>query len=104
MIDQGYAGQPQKRVTLALDRQSGEVKSSEAYGDFNTGRQIRTWLRFVHTGEYYGLPGQTVAGIASAGAAVLTFTGITLALRRLSAWRSRKKRAAETVLEPQVKA
>lgn len=104
VIDQGYAGQPQKRLTLALDRQSGEVKSSESYGDFNTGRQIRTWLRFVHTGEYYGLPGQTVAGIASAGAAVLTYTGIALALRRLAAWRSRKKRAAESVLESQVKA
>ena len=92
VIDQGYAGQPQKRTTVTLDRQSGAIENSEAYSDFNRGRQIRTWLRFVHTGEFYGLPGQTLAGIASAGAAVLAFTGISLSLRRLAAWRARRKR------------
>jgi len=93
-IDQGYAGQPQKRTTLTLDR-SGAVRSSESYSDFNLGRRIRTWMRFVHTGEYYGLPGQTIAGIASLGGAVLTYTGIALSLRRFSAWRSRRSRARE---------
>ncbi len=95
-IDHGYAGQPQKKLTLVYDRQSTEIKSQESYDDLNTGRKARTWLRFVHTGEFYGMPGQTVAGIASAGAVVLTYTGIALSLRRLFAWRSRRKRGSES--------
>lgn len=98
-IDQGYAGQPQQRITLALDRSSGAVKSREAFADLNQGRRLRTWLRFVHTGEFYGLTGQTIAGIASLGAAVLTYTGIALSLRRFAAWRRRRSRdtAAEAL-------
>lgn len=95
VIDGGYAGQPQKRITLALDRATTAVRSSESFGDFNLGRQLRTWLRFVHTGEYYGLPGQTIAGLATAGSVVLVYTGIALALRRLLAWRSRSARQQE---------
>lgn len=94
-IDHGYAGQPQKRFTIVYDRESKEIKSQESYDDLNAGRKARTWLRFVHTGEFYGLLGQTVAGIASAGAVVLTYTGIALSLRRFFAWRSRRKRGSE---------
>ena len=54
-IDQGYAGQPQKRGTLTLNRASGEVVSWEPYASLSPGRRLRTWLRFVHTGEFYGL-------------------------------------------------
>ena len=92
VIDQGYAGQPQKRTTLSMNRASGAVLASESYDDMNLGRRVRTWLRFVHTGEFYGLPGQTIAGVVTAGAAVLVYTGIALALRRLLAWRSRTAR------------
>ena len=92
VIDEGYAGQPRKRTTLSMNRGSGTVLTSETYDDMNLGRRVRTWLRFVHTGEFYGLPGQTIAGVATAGAAGLVYTGIALALRRLLAWRSRTAR------------
>ncbi len=98
VIDHGYAGQPQKRVTLNVDRQSAQILTRESFDDFNAGRQTRTWMRFVHTGEYYGLPGQTIAGIASAAAAVLVFTGIALSLRRFSAWRARRARVEQEEL------
>ncbi len=39
-------------------------------------------MRFAHTGEVLGLPGQTIAGVATAGSVVLVWTGIALALRR----------------------
>ena len=91
VIDRGYAGQPQKRTTLTLDR-SGTIRTSETYDDMNSGRRLRTWLRFVHTGEYYGLPGQTIAGAVTAGTVALVYTGIALALRRLWAWRTRTTR------------
>ena len=95
IVDQGYAGQPQKRTTLTINRTTAEIQRSENFASLDSGRRFRTWLRFVHTGEYYGLPGQTVAGIASAGAAVLVWTGIALSLRRFRSWRARKTSAVK---------
>jgi hypothetical protein len=53
------------------------------------GLRARIWLRFVHTGEYYGYPGQTIAGIASAAGGIPVWTGVALAYRRFHAWRKR---------------
>lgn len=89
-IEEGYGGQPQKRGTLTVDRATGAVRSWETFEAQSPGRRARTWLRFVHTGEYYGLAGQTLAGLVSAGATVLAYTGMALALRRFNAWRRRR--------------
>lgn len=97
VVDGGYAGQPQLRTTLTLHRTSGEVLTTERFEDLNAGRRARTWLRFVHTGEYYGLLGQTIAGVATAGTVLLVYTGIALAWRRLVAWRARTARVAAKV-------
>jgi uncharacterized iron-regulated membrane protein len=91
-IDRGTGGQPQLRGTLTLDRATGNVVRWEPYQSQTTGRQLRSFLRFAHTGEFFGIIGQTIAGIASAGGVVLVWTGISLALRRLGAWRSRRGR------------
>ena len=56
------------------------------------GQRLRFWFRFVHTGEYYGFAGQTIAGIASAGGVMLVWTGFSLAIRRFWAWRKRRQR------------
>jgi len=93
-IDRGYAGQPQKRGTLTLNRASGEIVSWEPYASLSAGRRLRTWLRFVHTGEFYGLAGQTVAGLVSFGGAVLMYTGFALAFRRFLGWRLRLRKGA----------
>jgi uncharacterized iron-regulated membrane protein len=47
------------------------------------GQRARSWLRFVHTGEQYGITGQTLAAIASLAACFLVYTGLALAWRRL---------------------
>jgi uncharacterized iron-regulated membrane protein len=88
-LDAGDGGQPQKRATLTLDRRTGAIERWEPYSSQSAGRRARTWLRFAHTGEIYGLAGQTVAGIVTAGGAVLVWTGIALALRRFLTWRKR---------------
>lgn len=49
----------------------------------SAGQRARTWLRFVHTGEQYGVMGQTIAGLASLAACFLVYTGLALAWRRL---------------------
>lgn len=86
VVDEGYGGQPQKRHTLTATTTTGAVVGWEAFDDLGPGRRARSWLRFAHTGEYYGLAGQTVAGVVSAGGALLVYTGLALAWRRWRAW------------------
>ncbi|HEX7955800.1 MAG TPA: PepSY-associated TM helix domain-containing protein, partial [Pyrinomonadaceae bacterium] len=100
-IDRGNGGQPQLRSQLTLDRATGEVVRWEPYANNTAGRRLRTWLRFAHTGEVYGLAGQTVAALASLGGAFLVYTGLALALRRLRAWLAGRGEGAYARPEPQ---
>jgi uncharacterized iron-regulated membrane protein len=92
-LDSGDGGQPQKRATLTLDRQTGAPIRWEPFSSQSSGRRARTWLRFAHTGEVYGLLGQTFAGLVTAGSTVLVWTGLALALRRFARWRRRSSDA-----------
>jgi uncharacterized iron-regulated membrane protein len=67
---------------LTLDPYTGSVLKKEGYGDQNLGRQVRSWTRFLHTGEALGVVGKFVAGLASAGALLLVWTGFALTWRR----------------------
>ncbi|HEX6163934.1 MAG TPA: PepSY-associated TM helix domain-containing protein [Vicinamibacterales bacterium] len=99
-VDEGYGGQPQLRTTFTVDRATGDVVKAEDFSSLSSGRRARSWLRFAHTGEIYGLTGQTVAGLATAGGAFLVYTGIALALRRLSAWFKRRTHADDSFQHP----
>jgi len=81
-IEKGFAGQPQLRSTLTVDNATGAIVRSEAFRDLDPGLKARLWMRFVHTGEYYGLSGQTIAGIASLAGVILVWTGVALTYRR----------------------
>ena len=94
-VDEGDGGQPHKRGTLTLDPTTGAVVRWESQAGLSPGRRARSWLRFAHTGEVYGIAGQTVAGLASLSGGVLVWTGMALAFRRCLAWRQRK-RVAQT--------
>lgn len=85
-IDQGNGGQPHKRAQLTLDRKNGEVVKWEPFSGYTLGRRLRSYLRFAHTGEVAGVIGQTIAGLASAGAVLLVWTGLALTWRRFRAW------------------
>lgn len=91
-VDSGTGAQPQKRGTLTLDRATGSEAKWEHFTDQSRGRQWRMWMRFAHTGEYYGLVGQTIAGLVTFGSIVLVYTGIALTWRRFTAWRGRRNR------------
>jgi hypothetical protein len=43
------------------------------YSESSRGQKVRGWLRFAHTGELFGVTGQTIAGLASLGGAVLVW-------------------------------
>jgi uncharacterized iron-regulated membrane protein len=94
-VDTGTGGQPQRRTTLTVNRESGDVEREERFASQSAGRRARSWLRFAHTGEVYGLFGQTVAGLVSLGGVFLVWTGISLSLRRLFAWRVRREKRSE---------
>lgn len=78
------------RGTASIDPSSGEVLNWQPAGSSSLGQRVRTWVRFAHTGEVYGWPGQLAAALACVGGVVLVWTGLSLALRRLSAARARR--------------
>ncbi|HXC61008.1 MAG TPA: PepSY-associated TM helix domain-containing protein, partial [Steroidobacteraceae bacterium] len=74
------------RRTVVLNRADAsvvEIQGATGAATPSRGQQARTWLRFVHTGEQYGIVGQTIAGLASLAACFLVYTGLALAWRRL---------------------
>ena len=97
-VDGGYGGQPQKRETLTFNR-AGELLEREGFASLTPGRRARNYMRFLHTGEVWGLTGQTIAGLTSLIGVVLVWTGISLALRRLWAWNKRRNSPVRTAVE-----
>ena len=95
-IDTSDGGRPQTRSQLTLDRVTGEEIAWEPFPSQSPGRRIRALLRFLHTGEAAGFAGQTVAGLVSAGATVMVWTGLALSWRRFRTWQARRRRAQET--------
>lgn len=88
-IDSGDGGRPDQRAQLTLNRDTGDEVRWEPFSSNSRGRKIRVWMRFAHTGEAAGLIGQSVASVASLAAVFLIYTGISLAIRRLLAFRSK---------------
>ncbi|HLX44375.1 MAG TPA: PepSY-associated TM helix domain-containing protein [Bryobacteraceae bacterium] len=95
-IDTGNGGRPDQRSQLTLDARTGDIVRWEPFASYNAGRRLRGWFRFLHTGEAGGIAGQTIAGIASAGGALLVWTGLWLAARRLLRWKKRSRLAPES--------
>ena len=93
-VDAGSGGQPQYRTQYLFDGRTGAVTKVTTFADGSLGQRLRTFVRFGHTGEFYGLPGQGIAALASLAACVLVYTGLSLALRRLAASLKRKRRAS----------
>jgi uncharacterized iron-regulated membrane protein len=98
-IDAGTGGQPQKRSQVTLDRAAGKIVRTEGFRTYNAGRKLRTIARFLHTGEVLGIGGQIVAALASLGGAILVWTGVSLAIRRL-AGRMRRTRRSDSSRVP----
>lgn len=79
----GRAGQPHRTGVLTLDAASGTARAWESFADDTPARRAQQFLRYAHTGEYWGLGGQLLAGLFSLAAALMVWTGLSLAVRRL---------------------
>jgi uncharacterized iron-regulated membrane protein len=75
-------------TTLTLNPYTAEILQKESFGDLSAGRRLRTWTRFLHTGEALGYTGQFIAGLASLGGCFLVYTGFALTWRRFQRWRT----------------
>jgi uncharacterized iron-regulated membrane protein len=69
-------------TTVTLNPYTAEILQRTGYGEMNAAQQVRSWTRFLHTGEALGWAGQLVAGIACLGGVFLVYTGFALSWRR----------------------
>lgn len=69
-------------LTLSLNPYTGDVLRRTGYADQAAAQQVRSWTRFLHTGEALGKVGQFVAGLACLGGCFLVYTGFALSWRR----------------------
>lgn len=99
-VDRGNGAQIQRQEVMTLDRRTGEVRSVVQRNGDDAFAYSRSVNRFLHTGELFGVPGQTVAGLASIGCALLAWTGLALAWRRLVSAPLRRRRAGQARTAP----
>jgi len=98
-IDEGKYLNKFGRSTLTLNANTAETVKWESYGEQNSGRQLRSWMRFTHTGESFGIVGQIIAFIACLGGTLLVYTGLSLAFRRFRGWlANRSKNSGSTAV------
>jgi len=76
--------QTKGRIQLRLDPWSGTVLSKVGWEDRSPGLRARIWVRFLHTGEAFGLAGKIVASLATFAVLVLVYTGFALSYRRFA--------------------
>lgn len=81
-IEEDVSWGPKPRSQLTLDPATAEILKWEPFSDINTGRRVRVWIRYLHTGEAGGWFGQLIAGLASLGGLFLVWTGLALSYRR----------------------
>ena len=93
-VDRGNGRQPQLRDTVVVDATTGQVAAVRGLSDRTPGSQARSWIRFLHTGEVFGVVGQTIAGVVSLTSLFMVWTGFALAWRRLITPLFRRRREA----------
>ncbi len=82
-IDRSIGRRPDHAYNLVLDADDGRVLEVKRASDWSAGDQAWGIARHLHTGELFGVIGQTFAGLASLAACILVYTGLALAWRRL---------------------
>lgn len=96
-IDRSIGHHPVVAYSLFLDIDTADVLRVERYSDWTPGGRAWTAARYLHTGEYFGFIGQTIAGLASLAGCFLVYSGFMLSWRRfVSSYVRRSKRRNRT--------
>ena len=75
-------GRPDRREKFTLDPVSLAILKHETFSDMKPGQRARQIVRWLHTGELGGWPGQLLALLTCSAVIVLLGTGFTLSIRR----------------------
>jgi len=67
------------------------VLSLTSFHDETPGHRAQEFLRHAHTGEYWGLAGQVLAGIFALAAVVMVWTGFSVAFLMFRRWRPKRR-------------
>lgn len=94
LVAEGNTYRPDLRTTFDVHTETAERVAMRDFSSLSTARKLRAWVRFGHTGEVFGIVGQTIATLVTAAGALLVWTGFSLAYRRLTSWRRRRRRLA----------
>jgi uncharacterized iron-regulated membrane protein len=81
-VSDSHRGRPDLRREITFDPAKAAVTEIKEFSSQSTGRQLRTWVRWLHTGEALGWIGQTVSALACLALLVLIWTGFALSWRR----------------------
>jgi uncharacterized iron-regulated membrane protein len=90
-VDWGNGVQAGKKRTLKLARDGSGLIGEPMAKATTPGSKARRFIRYLHTGEVFGIIGQTIAGLAALAALVLIYTGLSLGIRRLIRMRKSAK-------------
>jgi uncharacterized iron-regulated membrane protein len=90
-IDEGAGNRPSERGTLLLARRDGREVRWAPFLIQSRAQRWRSEVKYLHTGEIFGLVGQIVVLLAVMAALVQVATGFGMAWKR---WRGRQDRQA----------
>lgn len=93
-VSDSHRGRPDLRREISFDLATATIIETKEFSSQSTGRQLRTWVRWLHTGEALGWIGQTISALACAALLILIWTGFALSWRRFF----RKRQADSTAV------
>ena len=82
-IDKSIGHRQELAYSLYFDTGTGDITRTLYKTDWPKGSQAWGTSRFLHTGEYFGFIGQTIAGLVSLLCCILVYTGTLLGVQRL---------------------
>lgn len=93
-VDTGPGRREPRKETLVIAQGDAHIVAVQRFGDQPKAVRTFLFLRFAHTGEHFGLLGQSIAGLASLATVFMVYTGVALAWRRLVSPVLRRRRRA----------
>ena len=78
-------------MPVELDPYRGDILQATHLNDRSPGLRARVWVRFLHTGEAFGLLSKIISSLACVGALILVYTGFRLSWMRFFKKRSKTR-------------
>ena len=69
-------------TTIRVNPDDRSIIERTTFADMSTGRQARSWIRFLHTGQSLGWWGQLIGALGCIAGCILVYTGFALSWRR----------------------